>query len=182
MKQIIRIVKSETFIFIPLIFILTVQVLHSTYLFHLVSVFDLSFTYQGVTYGFINWLSAAIFAIAIESAILMFVLNGKIWPSKIYALATLITNILYYEPWYLDVSKIPASILISCLLACSIWFFSDLFADRIVGTDRPLSGKSEDELQGLSLVSESGDDNGEQARKFKTTMPENRINNGYKQV
>ena len=86
-------------------------------------------------------------------------------PSKIYAIGSLITNLLYYKTWQLPLPALLTSVLISAMLAGSIWFFSDLFAEKV---DVPKLKAEEDELK--KILAE-----GEESRKmnFKTTLPIN---------
>jgi hypothetical protein len=111
-----------------------------------------------------NWLHAFIFALAIEAAILMFILNGKRLPSKIYAIGSLATNLLYYKTWQLPLPDLLTSSLISCMLAGSIWFFSDLFAEKI---EVPRQKALEEDEELKKILTE------DTTRKinFKTTMP-----------
>lgn len=153
--------RSETFIFLTLLLVIISQVIHTMYLFETVRVFDLTFTYQEQEITAANWLHAFVFAVAIESAILMFILNGKRIPSKIYAVTSLATNLLYYKLWLLPAPAICSAVLISTMHAASIWFFSDLLAEKMLTLP-----KAEDEdLKKIML---------EEAPKiFKTTMPMN---------
>jgi hypothetical protein len=144
MKRIIDFLKSETLVFMTLLFVLIAQVVHTMYIFEQIRVADLSFVIGGEKINALNWTHALIFAVAIESAILMFILNGKRLPSKIYAVASLCTNILYYGTWTLTVPNMVASIIASAMLAGSIWFFSDLFAEKI---DLLPYGRSESDLR-----------------------------------
>jgi hypothetical protein len=144
MKRIIDFLKSETLVFMTLLFVLIAQVVHTMYIFEQIRVADMSFVVGGEKINALNWTHALIFAVSIEAAILMFILNGKRLPSKIYAVASLSTNILYYGTWTLPVPTMIASIIASAMLAGSIWFFSDLFAEKI---DLLPYGRSEDDLR-----------------------------------
>jgi hypothetical protein len=101
------------------------------YIFEQIRVVDLGFHLFDRDINVLNWTHALIFAVAIEAAILMFILNGKRLPSKIYAVGSFATNILYYGTWSLAVPQLIATIIASAMLAGSIWFFSDLFAEKI---------------------------------------------------
>jgi hypothetical protein len=167
MKKTVEFLRSEAFVFLTLLAVITSQVVHTMHLFETVRVFDLSFEVNGEKITAPNWAHAFIFAIAIESAILMFILNGKRLPSKIYAVGSLATNLLYYKAWTLPLSGMAASVLISSMLAGSIWFFSDLFAEKV---DAPrMKAKTSDEEDNLKDLL------AEETRKitFKTTMPAN---------
>ena len=167
MKKTVEFLRSEAFVFLTLLAVITSQVVHTMHLFETVRVFDLSFEVNGERITAPNWAHAFIFAIAIESAILMFILNGKRLPSKIYAIGSLLTNLLYYKAWTLPLSGMAASVLISSMLAGSIWFFSDLFAEKV---DAPrMKAKTSDEEDNLKDLL------AEETRKitFKTTMPAN---------
>lgn len=131
MKKIINFLKSETLVFLTLIFVLIAQVIHTMYIFESIRVADLSFYIGGDKIQALNWLHALIFAVSVESAILMFILNGKRLPSKLYAVAAFATNILYYGSWEIPIPDMVASIIASSMLSGSIWFFSDLFAEKI---------------------------------------------------
>jgi Na+-transporting methylmalonyl-CoA/oxaloacetate decarboxylase gamma subunit len=167
MKKTVEFLRSEAFVFLTLLAVITSQVVHTMHLFETVRVFDLSFEVNGERITAPNWAHAFVFAIAIESAILMFILNGKRLPSKIYAIGSLLTNLLYYKAWTLPLSGMAASVLISSMLAGSIWFFSDLFAEKV---DAPrMKAKTSDEEDNLKDLL------AEETRKitFKTTMPAN---------
>lgn len=167
MKKTVEFLRSEAFVFLTLLAVITSQVVHTMHLFETVRVFDLSFEVNGERITAPNWAHAFVFAIAIESAILMFILNGKRLPSKIYAIGSLLTNLLYYKAWTLPLSGMAASVLISAMLAGSIWFFSDLFAEKV---DAPrMKAKTSDEDDNLKDLL------AEETRKitFKTTMPAN---------
>lgn len=144
MKKIIDFLKSETLVFLTLVFVLIAQIIHTMYIFETIRVADMSFRYGDWNITALNWTHALIFAVSIESAILMFILNGKRLPSKIYAVASFATNILYYGTWKLAIPEMVASVIASSMLAGSIWFFSDLFAEKI---ELLPFGQSEEELK-----------------------------------
>jgi hypothetical protein len=131
MKKIIDFLKSETFVFLTLVCVLVAQIIHTMYIFEQIRVVDLGFHLFDRDIVILNWTHALIFAVAIEAAILMFILNGKRLPSKIYAVGSFATNILYYGTWSLAIPQLIATIIASAMLAGSIWFFSDLFAEKI---------------------------------------------------
>lgn len=143
MKKVVEFLKSETFVFLTLVFVLIAQIIHTMYIFEHIRVVDLGFNFGGSRVNLFNWAHAFIFSVAIESAILMFILSGKRLPSKIYAIASFATNILYYGTWQLSIPDILASIIASGMLAGSIWFFSDLFAEKV---ELP-QGHSEDDIR-----------------------------------
>ena len=144
MKKIIDFLKSETLVFLTLVFVLVAQIIHTMYIFERIRVADMSFQYGGLKITAFNWAHAFIFAVSIEAAILMFILNGKRLPSKIYAVASFATNILYYGTWKLPVPDMLATIIASCMLAGSIWFFSDLFSEKV---DLLPYGQSQEDLK-----------------------------------
>jgi hypothetical protein len=144
MKKIIDFLKSETLVFLTLVFVLVAQIIHTMYIFEQIRVADMSFTLGSWKITAFNWTHALIFAVAIESAILMFILNGKRLPSKIYAVASFATNVLYYGTWKLNIPDMLATIIASSMLAGSIWFFSDLFAEKI---ELLPYGQSQEELK-----------------------------------
>jgi hypothetical protein len=144
MKKIIDFLKSETLVFLTLVFVLVAQIVHTMYIFERIRVADLSFSIAGSRITALNWTHALIFAVAIESAILMFILNGKRLPSKIYAVASFATNVLYYGTWKLAIPEMLATVIASSMLAGSIWFFSDLFAEKI---ELLPYGQSEEDLK-----------------------------------
>jgi hypothetical protein len=156
MKKIIDFLKSETLVFMTLLFVLIAQIVHTMYVFEQIRVADLSFEFDGVKINALNWTHALIFAVSIEAAILMFILNGKRLPSKIYAVASLSTNILYYGTWTLSIPHMVASIIASSMLAGSIWFFSDLFAEKI---DLLPYGRSEEDLRKFIAAQETEERN-----------------------
>ncbi|NBW39110.1 MAG: hypothetical protein EBR30_29650, partial [Cytophagia bacterium] len=76
MKKVIDFLKSETLVFLTLVFVLIAQIIHSMYIFERIRVADMSFHIGGYHITALNWTHALIFSVAIESAILMFILNG----------------------------------------------------------------------------------------------------------
>jgi hypothetical protein len=144
MKKIIDFLKSETFVFLTLVCVLVAQIIHTMYIFEQIRVVDLGFHLFDRDIVILNWTHALIFAVAIEAAILMFILNGKRLPSKIYAVGSFATNILYYGTWSLAIPQLIATIIASAMLAGSIWFFSDLFAEKI---ELLPYGQSQEELK-----------------------------------
>jgi hypothetical protein len=48
----------------------------------------------------LSYLHALICALAIEGAILMFIINGKKKAAQIYAFASFVSNLLYYQHWH----------------------------------------------------------------------------------
>lgn len=144
MKKIIDFLKSETLVFLTLVFVLVAQIIHTMYIFEHIRAADMSFQVGEWRITAFNWTHALIFAVAIESAILMFILNGKRLPSKIYAVASFATNILYYGTWKLPIPELLATVIASSMLAGSIWFFSDLFAEKI---ELLPYGQSQEELK-----------------------------------
>ena len=131
MKKVIYFMRSESFIFISVLCVLTGQILHTVYLFEGLRRIDLSFTANGYETPVLNWIHAFLCASAVEAAILMFLINGKKIAAQIYALASFATNILYYHYWNGSIPEIISSTIISGMLSGSIWFFSDLFAEKI---------------------------------------------------
>jgi hypothetical protein len=93
MRNIIRFLRSESFIFTAILCVLVSQILHTAYLFKAVSRMNLSFDVGGWQFTGFNWLHAFLCASAIEAAILMFILNGKKRAAKIYALASFAGNL-----------------------------------------------------------------------------------------
>jgi hypothetical protein len=156
MKKIIDFLKSETLVFLTLVFVLIAQIIHTMYIFERIRVADMSFTFGGFRITALNWTHALIFAVSIEAAILMFILNGKRVPSKIYAIASWLTNILYYGTWKLPYPEMCATIIASSMLAGSIWFFSDLFAEKI---DLLPYGRSQEDLRKFLAAQEQEERN-----------------------
>jgi hypothetical protein len=79
----------------------------------------------------VSYLHALICALAIEGAILMFIINGKKKAAQIYAFASFVSNLLYYRHWHDSLEQLFASTLISAMLSGSIWYFSDLFVEKL---------------------------------------------------
>ena len=156
MKKIVEFLKSETLVFLTLLFVLVAQIIHTMYIFEKIRVADMSFTVGEFNISAFNWGHAFIFAVSIEAAILMFILNGKRLPSKIYAVASFATNILYYGTWKLHVPEMVATVIASSMLAGSIWFFSDLFAEKI---ELLPYGHSEEELKNFLASQEQEERN-----------------------
>lgn len=156
MKKIIDFLKSETLVFLTLVFVLVAQIIHTMYIFEQIRVADMSFQVGEWNITAFNWAHALIFAVSIEAAILMFILNGKRLPSKIYAVASFATNILYYGTWKLAIPEMVSTVIASSMLAGSIWFFSDLFAEKI---ELLPYGHSEEELKKFLAAQEQEERN-----------------------
>jgi hypothetical protein len=156
MKKIIDFLKSETLVFLTLVFVLVAQIIHTMYIFEQIRVADMSFQVGEWNITAFNWAHALIFAVSIEAAILMFILNGKRLPSKIYAVASFATNILYYGTWKLGIPEMVSTVIASSMLAGSIWFFSDLFAEKI---ELLPYGHSEEELKKFLAAQEQEERN-----------------------
>ncbi|MEL6533837.1 MAG: hypothetical protein AAFQ98_00430 [Bacteroidota bacterium] len=171
MLRIIRFLQSESFIFMTLVFVLAGQVIHTMYLFESVRPIDLAFSWDGEEITTFNWVHALLFSIAIEAAILMFILNGKSMPAKIYALASFATNVLYYAPWEQNIPNIITTCLISAMLAGSIWFFSDLFAEKVLPYQEEIM---KTKWLAQSINSRKNGQGEKSATGFKTTLPEGR--------
>jgi hypothetical protein len=131
MRKTVQFLKSDSFIFISVLFVLTGQTLHTLTLFESIRRTDLSFNANGENIVAFNWLHAFLCAAAIEAAILMFLINGKKVAANLYAIASFAVNILYYHYWTGTIDQIVASTLLSAMLSGSIWFFSGLFAEKI---------------------------------------------------
>lgn len=135
MQSIIRYLRSESFIFAAILCVLFSQILHTAYLFNEVSRLSLSigsYSLKGLSY-----IHALICAIAIEGAILMFIINGKKKAAQIYAFASFMSNLLYYRHWHDSLEQLIASTLISAMLSGSIWYFSDLFVEKLKAGEKP---------------------------------------------
>lgn len=89
------------------------------------------FHFQGL-----GWLHALLCAAAIEAAILMFIINGKSRAAQIYAFASFAGNLLYYQHWHDSIEQLIASTLISAMLSGSIWYFSDLFVEKLTFAEK----------------------------------------------
>jgi hypothetical protein len=131
MRKTVLFLKSDSFIFISVLFVLTGQTVHTLTLFENLRRIDMSFVANGHTILAFNWIHAFLCAAAVEAAILMFLINGKKLAANIYALASFITNILYYHYWDGRIEDLISSTLLSAMLSGSIWFFSGLFAEKI---------------------------------------------------
>jgi hypothetical protein len=148
MKKIIQFLRSESFIFISVICVLLGQILHTAYLFESLRRADLTFQIDGYNYGALNWMHGVVCAAAIEAAMLMFLINGKKNAAKVYAIASFAVNVLYYQAWEASIPQIVASTLISGMLSGSIWFFSELFAERINALDgQPIAEKKDNVVE-----------------------------------
>lgn len=131
MKSTIAFLRSESFVFIALIFIILGQMLHTAYLFETVRRADLTISLANENWSGLNWAHAIICAFAIEAAILMFILHGKKLVGQFYALASFASNLLYYNHWEASIDMIATSVLISAMLSGSIWFFSELLTEKL---------------------------------------------------
>jgi hypothetical protein len=132
MRKTIKFLKSESFVFVAIIFVTTGQILHTIHLLENLRRMDLSFMTNGTKITVFNWFHAFICAIAIESAILISILNGKKRVAQIYAMGSFATNLLYYSYWAGSIPDIISSTLMSAMLSGSIWFFSDIFAQKVM--------------------------------------------------
>jgi hypothetical protein len=147
MQAIIRYLRSESFIFTAVICVLFSQILHTAFLFKSVSRFRLAMQVGGYSLQGLGWLHALLCATAIEAAILMFIINGKSRAAQIYAFASFIGNLLYYQHWHSSIEQLIASTLISAMLSGSIWYFSDLFVEKLKAGEIPAEKKPEEEKE-----------------------------------
>ena len=173
MKNTIQFLRSESFIFIAILFVMMGQVLHTAYLFEGLRRLDLSFTANGQPVGVFNWIHAFVCASAVETAILMSILNGKKIAAQIYALGSFASNILYYAYWDQSLPTILSSTLMSAMLSGSIWFFSDLFARKVNETSTA-EAEAREEAALLASVTSSlngnGKMNGKPSKDIRTTL------------
>jgi hypothetical protein len=66
----------------------------------------------------------------------MFIINGKSRAAQIYAFASFAGNLLYYQHWHDSIEQLLASTLISAMLSGSIWYFSDLFVEKLTFAEK----------------------------------------------
>jgi hypothetical protein len=151
MLSIIRYLRSESFIFTAILCVLFSQILHTAYLFNEVSRLDLFFQIGTYQFRGLSWLHAIICALAIEGAILMFIINGKKKAAQIYAFASFISNLLYYQHWHGSIEQLIASTLISAMLSGSIWYFSDLFVEKIAIQEKLAEAITQDMSENVSI-------------------------------
>lgn len=114
MKKLKHFLTSETLVFIAILCVMLAQVMHTVYVFEATSRFENA------------WFSV-FYGCAIELAILIFVVNGLVRVSVVFALASFATNLLYYFWPDSDATRI----LLSAMLAGSIAGFTHLFKRKI---------------------------------------------------
>ncbi len=144
MQSIIKYLRCESFIFTAILCVLFSQILHTAYLFNEVSRLSLTVKIGEYQFKGLGWLHAIICAVAIEGAILMFIINGKKKAAQIYAFASFASNLLYYQHWHDSIEQLIASTLISAMLSGSIWYFSDLFVEKLASQENELADKLEE--------------------------------------
>ena len=117
-EKIDRILKTKLTVVICLFLLLVAQVHHTVYVYGMA-------THENYT----PWY-AWFYAIGIEGAILVFVVNGWRWQSIMFSLATILTNFLYGE---YGAKEIPLAInvTISILLGGAIAGFSHLYHTKM---------------------------------------------------
>jgi hypothetical protein len=153
MQSIIRYLRSESFIFTAIICVLFSQIMHTAFLFKRVSRLDLTVRIGEYTFEGLGWLHALLCATAIEAAILMFIINGKSKAAQIYAFASFAGNLLYYQHWHDSIEQLIASTLISAMLSGSIWYFSDLFVEKLALQEKPADATPQEAMESAQLFS-----------------------------
>ncbi len=128
MKAIINYLRSEASVFVAIACVMLVQMTHNTYVVYTNSHFEL--TYLRFAFAFF-------YAFAIEFSILIYVINDMDKHAIGYSIASLAMNLFYYyappagDGSPSDQSFHLAPLLISSMLAFSIWSFSELFKKKI---------------------------------------------------
>lgn len=117
-EKIDRILKTKLVVVICLFLLLVAQVHHTVYVYAMA-------THEAYT----PWY-AWCYAIGIEGAILVFVVNGWRWQSMLFSLATILTNFLYGEYGTKEI-PLAVNITISILLGGAIAGFSHLYYTKM---------------------------------------------------
>jgi hypothetical protein len=118
MDRIIIFLRSEACVFLAIMCVMIVQIAHNTFV---------VFTKSQIESTWLALCFALFYAFAIEFSILTYVINNMRTHAIAYAIASFVTNLFYY---YQPDSKV-APVLISAMLAGSIWSFSDLFVKKL---------------------------------------------------
>lgn len=127
MNATIAYLKSERFVFTALLFVLVGQVVNFA---HIFSAANPKLTADAPTVAV--WLYAGICTIGLEMAILVSVLNGKRTVAALFAAGFLCINLCWnYQVWADPLPVAVAKSLIYVMLSVTIWFFSDLFGQKI---------------------------------------------------
>ena len=117
-EKIDRILKTKLVVVICLFLLLVAQVHHTVYVYSMA-------THEPTT----PWY-AWCYAIGIEGAILVFVVNGWRWQSMLFSLATILTNFLYGEYGQKEI-PLAVNVTISVLLGGAIAGFSHLYYTKM---------------------------------------------------
>lgn len=135
-EKIDRILKTKLVVVVCLFLLLVAQVHHTVYVYAMA-------THEPTT----PWY-AWCYAIGIEGAILVFVVNGWRWQSMLFSLATILTNFLYGEYGAKEI-PIAVNVTISVLLGGAIAGFSHLYYTKMklieAIIDEVENGNTEDE-------------------------------------
>ncbi len=127
MNAIIAYLKSERFVFTALLCVLLGQVVNFA---HIFSAANPKLTADAPPVAV--WLYAGICTVGLEMAILVSVLNGKRAVAALFAAGFLAINLCWnYQVWADPLPVAVAKSLIYVMLSVTIWFFSDLFGQKI---------------------------------------------------
>ena len=127
MNATIAYLKSERFVFTALLFVLVGQVVNFA---HIFSAANPKLTADAPPVAV--WLYAGICTVGLEMAILVSVLNGKRAVAALFAAGFLAINLCWnYQVWADPLPVAVAKSLIYVMLSVTIWFFSDLFGQKI---------------------------------------------------
>ena len=161
MRKLIHFIESEKFVYTTTLSVLFVQILQTAHLFHRISKLNLDIQMSGHTFTGFSWLHSLLCTFAIESAVLMLIVNGKATAAKWYAAASFLSSLLYFGDWEYfyfggwekQLPAIVASTLFSAMLAGSVLFFSELFAQKLASS-KPASQPDSASQSELELASQ----------------------------
>lgn len=129
-EKINKFLRSEAALLTLLAMALISQTPHTAVLFH-----RLSPEANGIA-DIATWLHAAAYAIALEFATLVFVVRGQRRLAWLFALVSIVVNLLYYaQASEMNLIYILSTVMVSVALPVSIAFYSDSVADSVKHSD-----------------------------------------------
>ena len=132
MQRLNRLIKSEVAALLLLSLALVAQMPHAAIVFHRLANLPAD---VGVVENASAWAHAATYALALELATLFFVVRGKIRIAYLFAVASVLINLAYYQTWQRGMWDVAQIALVSLILPVAIAMYSHDAAESIARTE-----------------------------------------------
>jgi glucan phosphoethanolaminetransferase (alkaline phosphatase superfamily) len=132
MQRLNRLIKSEVAALLLLSLALVAQMPHAAMVFHRLA--DLP-PDVSIVENYSAWIHAATYALALELATLFFVVRGKIRIAYVFAVASVLINLAYYQTWQRGMWDIAQIALVSLILPVAIAMYSHDAAESIARSE-----------------------------------------------